>query len=101
VLPILKDTETMTSEHAYVGVHLMSDPSLWYWNVVDSGTGGIPEGCWSTHWAAFEFREDARAAGWRRLAILLSSPRASRSSLAMNREPIARPPLPRATSSAG
>ena len=91
----------MTSEHAYVSVHLMSEPSLRYWNVVDSGTGGTSESSWSTHWAAFEFREDARAAGRRQLAILRSSPRASRGSLAMNREPIARPPLPRATSSAG
>jgi hypothetical protein len=54
-----------------VRVRLLDEPSLWCWEITD-GEGWVLASSFSEEWAAYATREEARAAGERRLAERLS-----------------------------
>jgi hypothetical protein len=51
-------------------VRLLGEPCLWIWEL-RARDGRVLENSWETQWAAFASREDAEAAGRRRLAELV------------------------------
>jgi hypothetical protein len=54
-----------------VVVRLLTEPSLWSWELRDVVTGVPVESSWSSYWMAFDTREEARADGLRRLAEIV------------------------------
>jgi hypothetical protein len=53
-----------------LGVRLLGEPCLWLWEL-RARDGRVLESSWDTQWVAFASREDAEAAGRRRLAELV------------------------------
>ena len=51
-----------------VEARLLADPCLWCWEVRDAARGDLLESSWANHWAAYASREEARTAGYLRLA---------------------------------
>ena len=53
-------------------VRLLSEPCLWCWEIVDRRRGEtLVQSSWATEWMAYESREEALAAGHRRLSEFL------------------------------
>ena len=51
-------------------VRLLAQPCLWYWEICDGVDGRLVESSWASDWVAFASRQEAVAAGTRRLAEL-------------------------------
>lgn len=51
-------------------VRLLAQPCLWYWEICDGVDGRLVESSWANDWVAFASRQEAVAAGARRLAEL-------------------------------
>lgn len=54
-----------------VQVRWLPEPCLWCWEIYDPREGRLVESSWQTAWVAFATREEAEAAGLRRLAELM------------------------------
>jgi hypothetical protein len=59
--------ETDRNERLTVEVHLLTDPPLWCWEILDPGRNEIVESSWSGEWTAYDSAEEAYSAGRRRL----------------------------------
>jgi len=51
-------------------VRLLAQPCFWYWEICDGVDGRLVESSWASDWVAFASRQEAAAAGARRLAEL-------------------------------
>jgi hypothetical protein len=51
-------------------VRLLAQPCLRYWEICDGVDGRLVESSWTSNWIAFASRQEAVAAGARRLAEL-------------------------------
>jgi hypothetical protein len=51
-------------------VRLLVQPCLWYWEICDGVNGRLVESSWASDWVAFASRQEAVAAGARRLVEL-------------------------------
>jgi hypothetical protein len=51
-------------------VRLLAEPCLWCWEICDGVDGPLVESSWASEWVAFASRQEATAAGARRLAEL-------------------------------
>ena len=52
-------------------VQLLAEPCLWCWEIVDRHRGDTVRSSWSSEWMAYDSKEEALAAGRRRLSELL------------------------------
>jgi hypothetical protein len=52
-------------------VQLLAEPCLWCWEIVDRRRGDVVRSSWSSEWMAYDSKEEALAAGRRRLSELL------------------------------
>jgi len=62
-------------ERLAVKVHLLGDPCLWCWEIVDTEDGTLIESSWATEWTAFESAREALRAGTMRVIDLTRSSR--------------------------
>ena len=51
-------------------VRLLAQPCLWYWEICDGIDGPLVESSWASEWVAVASRQEALAAGAKRLAEL-------------------------------
>ncbi len=58
-----------------VDVRLLPEPSLWCWEIREGAEERLVESSWTGSWLAFESREEAEAAGQRRLDELVAARR--------------------------
>ena len=57
-------------ERLTVNVHLMSEPCLWCWEIVDAEHGALVESSWATEWTGYTSSREALQAGVIRLTNL-------------------------------
>jgi hypothetical protein len=62
-------------ERLVVKAHLLGDPCLWCWEIVDTEGGALIESSWETEWTAFESAREALRAGTMRIIDLTRSSR--------------------------
>jgi len=55
-----------------LNVRLLNEPCLWCWEIWDGASHELVESSWTGGWIAYDSCEEARMAGERRLAQLLS-----------------------------
>ena len=54
---------------------LLSEPSLWCWEIIDTAAGAIVENSWTTNWTGYKSSPEALRAGITRLTALASGGR--------------------------
>src|SRR6185436_8306251 len=52
-------------------VQLLAEPCLWCWEIVDRRRGDMVRSSWASEWMVYDSKEEALAAGRRRLSELL------------------------------
>jgi hypothetical protein len=57
-------------ERLVLQVRLLAQPCLWCWEIHATAADRLVESSWASEWVAFASRQDAAAAGARRLAEL-------------------------------
>jgi len=62
-------------ERLTVNVHLLSEPCLWSWEIVDAEHGSVVESSWATEWTGYTSPREALQAGVIRLTNLTRSSR--------------------------
>ena len=58
-------------ERLTLNVHLLAEPCLWCWEIVDTQAGTLVEGSWPAEWAGYESPREASRAGVARLTDLI------------------------------
>ena len=53
-----------------VKLRLLSEPSLWCWEIVDTADGTVVESSWATNWTGYKSSPEASRAGTIRLTDL-------------------------------
>lgn len=61
---------TDASDRLHVKVRLLAEPALWCWEICDRTSRRVVESSWAASWTAYTSREEAGAAGERRLRQL-------------------------------
>jgi len=56
-----------SAERMMVKVSLMSEPCLWFWEILDTRDGTLIESSWATQWTGYESSHGAWGAGILRL----------------------------------
>ena len=54
-----------------VKLRLLSEPSLWCWEIVETGDGTVVESSWATNWTGYKSSPEALQAGIMRLTDLI------------------------------
>ena len=62
-------------ERLTVNVHLLGEPCLWCWEIVDVEDGALVESSWATEWTGYASSREASEAGVMRLTDLTRSSR--------------------------
>jgi len=62
--------DTRRGARLTVRLVLLSEPSLWCWEIVDTADGAIVESSWTTDWTGYESSPEALRAGIMRLTAL-------------------------------
>ena len=65
----------MNIERLTVKVHLLAEPCLWCWEIVDGEDGELVESSWATEWTGYASSQEALRAGTLRLTDLTRSSR--------------------------
>ena len=65
----------MNIERLTVKVHLLAEPCLWCWEIVDGEDGELVESSWATEWTGYASSQEALRAGTLRLTDLARSSR--------------------------
>jgi hypothetical protein len=60
-------------ERLTLNVHLLAEPCLWCWEIIDREIGTLVEGSWPTEWTGYESLREASRAGFTRLTDLIRS----------------------------
>lgn len=58
-------------ERLTLNVHLLAEPCLWCWEIVDREAGTLLESSWATEWTGYESSREATRAGLTRLMDLI------------------------------
>ena len=61
------------TERFVVRTHLLAEPCLWCWEILDTEADVLVEGSWATEWIGYESAREALEAGIARLDDLARS----------------------------
>jgi hypothetical protein len=62
--------DTRRGAQLTVRLVLLSEPSLWCWEIIDTAAGAIVESSWTTNWTGYTSSPEALRAGIMRLTTL-------------------------------
>ena len=62
--------DTRRGARLTVKLRLLSEPSLWCWEIVDTADGTVVESSWATNWIGYKSSPEALGAGIMRLTDL-------------------------------